>query len=185
MPAAKCIVVTRDNAGYETTHIIKPEIPKALLPALSEDAEHTPDNQQRVCNYMKYLVSKYKADILACKPFQCVACGTRATTMVDNFAVIPDEDKPEITSHWIPVCARERCGLQAKRQGQEGKQLNLPISQGAMTDLNPCTVCGATHGTSHCGRCRISVYCSARCQKMDWPFYKSSCKAIVQKAHAA
>jgi len=45
MPAANLIVVTRDNAGHETTHIIKPEIPKALLPALSEDAEHTPDNQ--------------------------------------------------------------------------------------------------------------------------------------------
>ncbi len=73
---------------------------------------------------MEYLGSKYKADVLACKPFQCVACGKSATTMVDNFAVTPDEDEPEITSHWIPVCARERCGLQAERQGQKGKQLN-------------------------------------------------------------
>jgi len=185
MPAAKLTVVTKDNAGHETTHILRTEIPKPLLPALSEDAEHTPDNQQRVCNYIEYLGSKYKADILACKPFQCVACGKRATTMVDNFAVIPDLDEPEITSHWIPVCAREWCGLQAERQGQEGKQLNLQKSQGSMTDLNPCTVCGATQGTSHCGGCRVSVYCSARCQRMDWPSHKRSCKAFVQKGQSA
>ena len=63
------------------------------------------------------LGSRYMANNFGVQPFQCVGCGQRATTLVDNFSVISDEDEPDITSHWIPVCARQRCGLQAERQG--------------------------------------------------------------------
>ena len=39
-----------------------------------------------------------------------------------------------------------------------------------------CSICGQTEGQlKNCGRCGVKKYCSAECQKMDWPRHKDQC----------
>jgi len=45
---------------------------------------------------------------------------------------------------------------------------------------NKC-VCGKTGPLKSCGRCRVQHYCSAECQKSDWPKHKTNCKAPAVK----
>ncbi|KID74370.1 Ubiquitin carboxyl-terminal hydrolase 19 [Metarhizium brunneum] len=44
-------------------------------------------------------------------------------------------------------------------------------------DSSLCTVCDK-HDARLCGRCKSVRYCSAECQKEDWPTHKLPCKAF-------
>lgn len=40
-----------------------------------------------------------------------------------------------------------------------------------------CSSCQTTvPGMSKCARCRVPYYCSAACQRADWPAHKSTCR---------
>ncbi|KAK3652430.1 tudor domain containing 1 [Elasticomyces elasticus] len=48
-----------------------------------------------------------------------------------------------------------------------------------------CSVCGASSKPDggvlqRCGQCKVVTYCSADCQKQDWPAHKILCKSILQ-----
>jgi hypothetical protein len=49
-----------------------------------------------------------------------------------------------------------------------------------------CGGCGKQPGTPlRCGVCKIVTYCSAECQRSDWPFHKRNCKSASASASAA
>jgi hypothetical protein len=45
----------------------------------------------------------------------------------------------------------------------------------ASETLSKCAICSQP-ASNICGRCRIQVYCSTVCQKIDWEKHKSPCK---------
>jgi hypothetical protein len=53
----------------------------------------------------------------------------------------------------------------------------LPIFQTltALKSLAPCSVCHTFGPKLQCSRCKAVNYCSAQCQKNDWPKHKNNC----------
>ena len=46
--------------------------------------------------------------------------------------------------------------------------------------MSLCSSCGKNPGTPlRCGQCKSTVYCSAECQRSDWPFHRRICKPQV------
>lgn len=41
--------------------------------------------------------------------------------------------------------------------------------------------CGKDNASKRCGNCRVTNYCSEKCQRSDWPQHKLSCKKIDGK----
>ena len=40
-----------------------------------------------------------------------------------------------------------------------------------------CNVCGSLSRVNYCSGCEIAMYCSLRCQSIDWPLHRSECNA--------
>ena len=55
----------------------------------------------------------------------------------------------------------------------------LPVSCGEIVDkkIHKCNLCRteSIHITQKCGACRKVYYCSASCQKLNWPYHKMKC----------
>ncbi|XP_064651817.1 uncharacterized protein LOC135502734 isoform X2 [Lineus longissimus] len=54
-----------------------------------------------------------------------------------------------------------------------------------VTDIifDTCETCGIEEEKmKRCGKCRAVHYCSAECQKLDWPRHKASCKKSVTQS---
>jgi hypothetical protein len=55
----------------------------------------------------------------------------------------------------------------------------LPLSRGEIVDkkIHKCNLCRteSIHITKKCGACRKVYYCSASCQKLNWPYHKMKC----------
>ncbi|KAK1764628.1 hypothetical protein QBC33DRAFT_497166 [Phialemonium atrogriseum] len=51
------------------------------------------------------------------------------------------------------------------------------FSQAAPSVHNLCNMC-ESEGTKACGKCGDAYYCSAECQRSDWPMHKILCKAF-------
>ena len=63
--------------------------------------------------------------------------------------------------------------------GIDGKKSNLLVSQ---TSILQCEYCGYIQAQLDdklkvCGRCKMSLYCSKRCQKKAWKIHKQICEA--------
>ena len=59
---------------------------------------------------------------------------------------------------------------------------NLPLSSGEIVDkkIHKCHLCRteSIHITQKCSVCRKVYYCSASCQKLNWPYHKMTCGFI-------
>mmetsp|Transcript_94502 Transcript_94502/g.252834 ORF Transcript_94502/g.252834 Transcript_94502/m.252834 type:complete len:457 (-) Transcript_94502:165-1535(-) len=59
----------------------------------------------------------------------------------------------------------------------------------AASSLEQCAVCGVEETEAQplkqCSRCHQAVYCSAACQRQDFPQHKAQCAALAAKASAA
>ncbi|KAF9432020.1 hypothetical protein BGZ76_011400 [Entomortierella beljakovae] len=44
----------------------------------------------------------------------------------------------------------------------------------SVSSSSPCVVC-KTPSTTRCSQCKLSHYCSAKCQRKDWPTHKIAC----------
>jgi hypothetical protein len=55
----------------------------------------------------------------------------------------------------------------------------LPLSRGEIVDkkIHKCNLCRteSIHITQKCSACRKVYYCSASCQKLNWPYHKMKC----------
>jgi hypothetical protein len=50
------------------------------------------------------------------------------------------------------------------------------------TESFECAVCDVkTSEDLRCARCRLITYCSAKCQKEDWPEHKKECRTLEQR----
>jgi len=52
--------------------------------------------------------------------------------------------------------------------------ISLPRSELSET-LKKCRVCAKDDAAFMCSKCRKVRYCSAECQKLNWPTHKDSC----------
>lgn len=46
----------------------------------------------------------------------------------------------------------------------------------ARTGKPRCVMCGSFEAKSKCGRCHSTTYCSKKCQTIDWPKHRGSCR---------
>ena len=52
-------------------------------------------------------------------------------------------------------------------------------------DTEVCAHCGSRSPTNKCGRCGLVRYCSAPCQRANWPAHKPACLAPEQRTREA
>ena len=62
----------------------------------------------------------------------------------------------------------------ASPQPAPASLLELPNAIQSLTPTKVCVVCGQS-ATHRCSRCRIAVYCSLKCQEMDWTCHSQAC----------
>ena len=55
----------------------------------------------------------------------------------------------------------------------------------AANDSELCAHCGSRNPTNKCGRCGLVRYCSAPCQRANWPAHKPACLAPEQRTREA
>jgi hypothetical protein len=87
--------------------------------------------------------------------------------------------------------AQERVGASAmpRGQGAAGEGAQSEQQAAAAGGERCCAMCGAKPGPritlSRCGRCRVAMYCSKRCQTTHWLVHREVCKALARAAAPA
>ena len=110
-------------------------------------------------------------------PFRCVACGNCATVFIN----MPLSQKASLVDLVSAICEYGKCEAVAKEQRCSfARELANASSEtaGAITIVDPvCYVCAHTEDIKCCSKCKLTAYCSRRCQKRDWPRHKGECQA--------
>eukprot|EP00727_Mastigamoeba_balamuthi_P004399 m51a1_g13958 hypothetical protein (198) ;mRNA; f:949106-949893 len=141
------------------------------------------DDRDAATRWLHSVVKAHHKRMLALGPFVCSACGKPATTMQLTPQVYATAPKPFVlVSPAEPLCGDGTC--QSKFLDETTKAQSAAWGAETRKEIQGhlCAVCGKTQSAMmRCSRCRTVEYCSAACQKQDWPQHKQHCAAPASK----
>ncbi|XP_029466316.1 tudor domain-containing protein 1, partial [Rhinatrema bivittatum] len=91
----------------------------------------------------------------------------------------PDESQNHDSGSKLPHTRQSKVKTFSEKYFSPGYDLNLFNSLAPVTRTTTCHQCGLC-GTQRCAKCKQAYYCSASCQKEDWPVHSVVCKPISQ-----
>ena len=113
-------------------------------------------------------------------------CRTTPEECVDNVLALVDGDEVE-RSH-DSKCQGQLISLEEPPVLADGSSIEDGSGGGceengekcAGSQMVPsCCVCGATDSVQRCSRCKMTLYCSKKCQKAHHEYHKDYCEMIV------
>jgi len=107
----------------------------------------------------------------------CAQCGILTTRTHDATILLKDE----ALVIFYPCCMSPGCTLTSLAELQHiASILKTTTAEKNITRITQCTGCGKKSTAEEkfmvCSGCKFSRYCSAECQKKDWPAHKLFCK---------
>ena len=117
--------------------------------------------------------------------FTCAGCGTPATVFSDLAMRHHIGGREGILHCVYAICCHGKCEQSAEAalkavNSIAVRGLRFEADTGMKMIKRGCSVCCDTDHLQQCGRCKMTRYCSAECQKSDWPKHKKVCAARVQ-----
>ena len=113
----------------------------------------------------------------------CVFCGTSEDWIATIRTEIADEETDKSLIAMFPVCQGAKCRkeyLKRNRKMVEDIHAVVFCDNVKRLDLSEqlgCFRCGRQSNLQRCSRCKTVVYCSKKCQGMDWYHHKVSCSS--------
>lgn len=81
---------------------------------------------------------------------------------------------------WVH-CGSAKCkqrGLEMSKADSEGLQVPFIGAKKGFVTCSNCGLEGAKKEMKKCARCKAQAYCSADCQRLDWPQHKKTCVPV-------
>ena len=115
-------------------------------------------------------------------PLVCDECAHRIDSHIENPRLFLDVHgySPDRTAMaWVSVvCSDQKCAKAVERAHDERVIADLNLKETLMTPdpIDMCQICEEKHTQlKHCGQCGRRSYCSAQCQRWDWPTHRLVC----------
>ncbi len=172
MPQVRYVVRVNDLEEHHYEHVFSYPAPDCFVnraPTLEEETDLAVELNKAHCQ-----------QILAARPFQCVGCGGKPEKLMEApHLFLKDPADLVVVSYPVPMCHDRQCAVACTQLVQQ--QLHMINEETGWHFISKCLVCGKTEQIRTCGRCKAARYCSAGCQRLDWPYHKKACKAYANQ----
>ena len=135
------------------------------------------------------LAARYNPRALQLKAFECLSCGRRARQFIEWLTyALRDPGCLAVNNTLFPACQATSCAT--KIQDALDTYLEEPSLHQGVVKVGPeivtCRTCFRDHSDTlplqACSRCNATLYCSPKCQKIDWKSHKQQCTGRVEAA---
>lgn len=145
-----------------------------------------PTHEEKLA-FASQMASRYNPRALNMKSFECVTCRRRAHLSVDWLTyALRDPGCLAVNNTIFPVCQGASCAREAQRALDVNRN-TVALHQGVVKlgpEMTSCRTCFKDYSgpLQACSRCNATLYCSQKCQRLDWKSHKQQCTGRVEAA---
>lgn len=144
------------------------------------DFERRTADENQLSQLIRSVVHKMNPRMLRIASFRCAHCRSPSVDgFINSISYSPDEEPPTFVDCLaVPTCSSCRVALRQTVTSlllRGGGEVAAALRR---TDTKICGCCGRTDMPDmlRCSRCRVTYYCSTKCQRKDWKVgHKQQC----------